>query len=68
MFVCLYSINCTHATGFNMREVPSSLCQKTANDEVILDCFKVNDAASSVLGRCFIEVSFFFYHTINFLI
>ncbi|XP_042006547.1 squamosa promoter-binding-like protein 14 [Salvia splendens] len=49
-------IHCTHAVGYNVREVHSSLCHKTPYDEIILDDFKVNGAASSILGRCFIEV------------
>ncbi|XP_057794763.1 squamosa promoter-binding-like protein 14 [Salvia miltiorrhiza] len=49
-------IHCTQAVGYNIREVHSSLCHKTPYDEIILADFKVNGAASNVLGRCFIEV------------
>ncbi|KAL1547124.1 SBP domain [Salvia divinorum] len=49
-------IHCTHAVGYNVREVRSSSCQKTPYDEIILDDFMVNGAASNILGRCFIEV------------
>ncbi|KAH6821325.1 hypothetical protein C2S53_006156 [Perilla frutescens var. hirtella] len=49
-------IHCTHAVGYNVREVHSSLSQKTSYDEIILVDFKVNGAASNILGRCFIEV------------
>ncbi|KAL7116397.1 hypothetical protein ACP275_03G002800 [Erythranthe tilingii] len=43
-------IHCTHATGYNINEVP--LSQDTPFDEVTLACFKAN----GTLGRCFIEV------------
>ncbi|KAI3465501.1 hypothetical protein Pfo_022164 [Paulownia fortunei] len=49
-------IHCTHAAGYNIKEVPLSSCQDTAYDEITLGGFEVNCAASSVLGRCFIEV------------
>lgn len=35
------------------------MCQETPYDEIILDDFKVNGAASGVLGRCFIEVQLY---------
>ncbi|KAG8377185.1 hypothetical protein BUALT_Bualt08G0001800 [Buddleja alternifolia] len=49
-------IRCTHADGYDIREVPSSSCQEAAYDVISLGNFKINGAASSVLGRCFIEV------------
>ncbi|KAL0324788.1 UNVERIFIED_CONTAM: Squamosa promoter-binding-like protein 14 [Sesamum radiatum] len=49
-------IHCTHASEYNIRQVAASSCLDTAYEEISLDSFKVDRAASSVLGRCFIEV------------
>ncbi|PIN08569.1 hypothetical protein CDL12_18858 [Handroanthus impetiginosus] len=48
-------IHCTHAVGYNIREVPLSSFQETAHDEISLGSFKVNEA-SGILGRCLVEV------------
>ncbi|KAI3465503.1 hypothetical protein Pfo_022166 [Paulownia fortunei] len=50
------TIYCTHADGYNIKEVPASSCQDTAHDEIRLGSFKISGAASNMLGRCFIEV------------
>ncbi|KAL0352555.1 UNVERIFIED_CONTAM: Squamosa promoter-binding-like protein 16, partial [Sesamum calycinum] len=49
-------IHCTYAAEYNIRQVPVASCLDTAYEEISLDSFKVDVAASSVLGRCFIEV------------
>lgn len=50
-----------------MRDVHSSSRQKTPYDEVILDDFEVNGAASNILGRCFIEVELYLAVNIEIL-
>lgn len=60
-------IHCTHAVGLSVGEVYSLSCQKTPCDEIILADFKVNGAASSVLGRCFIEVALYLAVNIEIL-
>ncbi|KAL2232157.1 squamosa promoter-binding-like protein 14 [Sesamum indicum] len=49
-------IHCTHASEYNIRQVAASSCLDSAYEEISLDSFKVDRAASGVLGRCFIEV------------
>ncbi|KAK4428241.1 Squamosa promoter-binding-like protein 14 [Sesamum alatum] len=49
-------IHCTHAAEYSIRQVPGSSHRDSAYEEISLVSFKVDGAASSVLGRCFIEV------------
>ncbi|KAL8514476.1 hypothetical protein ACS0TY_013550 [Phlomoides rotata] len=48
-------VHCTHADGYNIKEVPVSLCEDTTLNEINLDSFKISATASNMLGRCFIE-------------
>lgn len=62
----MHRVHCTHADGYNIEEVCASMCQDAALDEIMLSGFKI-DGTSNMLGRCFVEVSFFrafgSYHT-----
>lgn len=49
-------VHCTHADGYDIKEVRASLCRDTALDEINLGSFKISGTTSNMLGRCFIEV------------
>ncbi|KAM7517404.1 hypothetical protein LguiA_006987 [Lonicera macranthoides] len=49
-------IHCTHTSGYKLQELSRPASQENIYDEISLSCFTIHGAASSALGRCFIEV------------